>query len=151
MLPFGIQPIHLIVIVVVALIIFGPRKLPEIGRGLGKALNEFRQGAKEMTEGFTEEVRRPDAPAETAAAAAPPVTAAHAVTAAPAVIGATAVTAGPAQSQPVPQPAVAAPAATTAPAPAPAPAPATVVCPNCHAANPSGAAFCNQCGTKLAY
>jgi TatA/E family protein of Tat protein translocase len=135
MLPFGIQPIHLIVIVVVALIIFGPRKLPEIGRGLGKALNEFRQGAKEMTEGFTEEVRRPDAPAETAAATAP------------AVNGATAVTAGPAQSQPMPQPTVAAPAATTAPAPAPA----TVVCPNCHAANPSGAAFCNQCGTKLAY
>lgn len=55
-MPFGIQPIHLIVIVVVALLIFGPQKLPEIGRGLGKALNEFRLGTREMTEGFRDEV-----------------------------------------------------------------------------------------------
>lgn len=61
-MPFGIQPIHLVIIVVVALIIFGPQKLPEIGRGLGKSLNEFRRGAKEMTEGFSEEVRQPDKP-----------------------------------------------------------------------------------------
>jgi sec-independent protein translocase protein TatA len=54
-----IQPWHIIVVVVVALIIFGPQRLPEIGRGLGKALNEFRKGTKEMTEGFREEVVRP--------------------------------------------------------------------------------------------
>jgi sec-independent protein translocase protein TatA len=72
-MPFGIQPLHIIVIVVVALIIFGPSRLPEIGRGLGKALNEFRRGTKEMTEGFREEVTRPgDSPAAPAATSAPP-------------------------------------------------------------------------------
>lgn len=57
-MPFGIQPIHLLVIALVALIIFGPSRLPEIGRGLGRALTEFRKGAREMTEGFREEVSR---------------------------------------------------------------------------------------------
>ena len=59
-MPFGIQPIHLIVILVVALIIFGPKRLPEIGRGLGKAINEFRQGTREMTGSFREEVTKPE-------------------------------------------------------------------------------------------
>lgn len=57
-MPFGLQPIHLIFILLAALIIFGPKRLPEIGRGIGKALNEFRQGAKEMSEGFQEEISK---------------------------------------------------------------------------------------------
>jgi len=61
-----IQPWHIIVVVVVALIIFGPQRLPEIGRGLGKALNEFRKGTKEMTEGFREEVIKPVEPTSAA-------------------------------------------------------------------------------------
>ncbi len=59
-MPFGIQPIHIIVVAIVALLIFGPTRLPEIGRGLGKALNEFRKGTKEMTEGFREEISQRD-------------------------------------------------------------------------------------------
>ncbi len=62
-MPFGLQPLHLVLIVIVALVIFGPSRLPEIGRGVGKAINEFRQGAREMTEGFGEEVRQGPAPA----------------------------------------------------------------------------------------
>ena len=58
-MPFGLQPIHLVVIAVVALLIFGPRRLPEVGRGIGKALSEFRKGAQEMTESFKEEVTKP--------------------------------------------------------------------------------------------
>jgi sec-independent protein translocase protein TatA len=69
-MPFGIQPLHIVVVVIVALIIFGPARLPEIGRGLGKAINEFRKGAKEMTEGFREEV------VSSGGASTPPVTAA---------------------------------------------------------------------------
>jgi sec-independent protein translocase protein TatA len=69
-MPFGIQPIHLVVIVIVALIIFGPQRLPEIGRGLGRALNEFRKGTREMTEGFREEVTK--ASNETPAPTPPP-------------------------------------------------------------------------------
>jgi len=73
-MPFGIQPLHIIVIVVVALIIFGPSRLPEIGRGLGKALNEFRKGTREMTEGFREEVTKP---ADNLSATVTPVTTAQ--------------------------------------------------------------------------
>lgn len=55
-MPFGLQPIHLIIVAVVALVVFGPKNLPELGRGLGKALREFREGTREMTESFREEV-----------------------------------------------------------------------------------------------
>jgi sec-independent protein translocase protein TatA len=37
------QPMHLIIILVIALIIFGPGKLPEIGKGLGKTIREFKK------------------------------------------------------------------------------------------------------------
>jgi sec-independent protein translocase protein TatA len=42
-MPFGLQPIHLVVIFVVALLIFGPRRLPEIGRGIGKGIRNFKE------------------------------------------------------------------------------------------------------------
>jgi sec-independent protein translocase protein TatA len=58
-MPFGLQPIHLIVVAIVALLIFGPARLPEIGRGVGKAITEFRRGAKEMGGSFMEEVNQP--------------------------------------------------------------------------------------------
>ena len=45
----GIQPWHIAVIVIVALLIFGPRRLPEIGRWVGKSITEFRKGSQEMT------------------------------------------------------------------------------------------------------
>ena len=54
-MPFGIQPLHLVIILIVAVIIFGPDKLPAIGRGLGKALNEFRHAVQDMSEGFHDE------------------------------------------------------------------------------------------------
>lgn len=37
------RPMHLLVIVAIALIIFGPGKLPELGKGLGKSLREFKK------------------------------------------------------------------------------------------------------------
>jgi sec-independent protein translocase protein TatA len=54
---FGLQPTHLIIILIVALLIFGPSKLPEIGKALGKTIREFQTGIKEATQGFTEEVK----------------------------------------------------------------------------------------------
>jgi len=67
MLPFGIQPWHIIVIVLVAFLIFGANKLPEAGRSLGKTLSEFRKGTKEAAEGFKEELQKPgQAPASPA-------------------------------------------------------------------------------------
>ena len=58
-MPFGIQPLHLIIVAIVALLIFGPSRLPEIGRGIGKAITEFRRGAKEMSGSFMEEINQP--------------------------------------------------------------------------------------------
>lgn len=37
------QPMHLIVILVIVLIIFGPGKLPQIGAGIGKSIREFKK------------------------------------------------------------------------------------------------------------
>jgi sec-independent protein translocase protein TatA len=39
-------PTHLIIILVIALLIFGPRKLPELGKGLGEGLRGFKDGIK---------------------------------------------------------------------------------------------------------
>jgi sec-independent protein translocase protein TatA len=61
-MPLGIQPIHILIIIVVALLIFGPKRLPDMGRSIGKALSEFRSGAKEMTDGFRQEVSQPVTP-----------------------------------------------------------------------------------------
>jgi sec-independent protein translocase protein TatA len=58
-MPFGLQPTHLIIIAVVALIIFGPSRLPEIGRAFGRTLKEFQSATKEATQGFSEEVTKP--------------------------------------------------------------------------------------------
>jgi sec-independent protein translocase protein TatA len=41
------QPMHLIVILVIVLIIFGPGKLPELGEGLGKSIKSFKKALKE--------------------------------------------------------------------------------------------------------
>ena len=59
-MPFGIQPIHIIIILIVALLLFGPSRLPELGRSLGKGLNEFRRGTREMTQGLTDEITKAD-------------------------------------------------------------------------------------------
>jgi sec-independent protein translocase protein TatA len=64
---------ELIIIFVIALIIFGPRKLPELGRSLGKSLAEFKRASNELKSTLEEEIRleeqrskvEPSKPAET--------------------------------------------------------------------------------------
>jgi sec-independent protein translocase protein TatA len=41
-----LQPTHLIFILLIVLIIFGPGKLPDLGRGLGKGIREFKEAMK---------------------------------------------------------------------------------------------------------
>ncbi|HJZ78540.1 MAG TPA: TatA/E family twin arginine-targeting protein translocase [Vicinamibacterales bacterium] len=48
---------ELIIIFVIALIIFGPRKLPELGRSLGKSLAEFKRASNELKSTLEEEIR----------------------------------------------------------------------------------------------
>ena len=48
---------ELIVIFTIALIIFGPRKLPELGKSLGKSLAEFKRASNELKNTLDEEIR----------------------------------------------------------------------------------------------
>lgn len=45
----GLGAPELILILIIALVIFGPAKLPEIGKGIGKSLTEFKKASKEIT------------------------------------------------------------------------------------------------------
>jgi len=51
---FDIGLPELLVIIVIALIVFGPDKLPELTRAFGKAMREFRKATEEMRNGFEE-------------------------------------------------------------------------------------------------
>ena len=92
--PIGMP--EMLVILVIALVVFGPRKLPELGRSLGKSLNEFKRASNELRSTLEDEIRveeqrdqrtkleaeqtsavaaaQTPAAAETAQAAAPPDT-----------------------------------------------------------------------------
>ena len=65
---------ELIIILTLALIIFGPRKLPELGRSLGKSLGEFKRASNELRNTLDEEIRLEEerSSAQKAAAPAPP-------------------------------------------------------------------------------
>ena len=55
---FGIGLPEMIVILVLALLVFGPKKLPEIGRSLGKAIRGFQDASKEFEDEFKREAKR---------------------------------------------------------------------------------------------
>jgi sec-independent protein translocase protein TatA len=68
---------ELIILFVIALIIFGPRKLPELGRSLGKSLAEFKKASNELRNTLEEEIRieeQKEAAAKQAPAAPTPAT-----------------------------------------------------------------------------
>ncbi|MEK9199823.1 twin-arginine translocase TatA/TatE family subunit [Ureibacillus sp. 179-F W5.1 NHS] len=46
----AISPFAVVIICIVALLIFGPKKLPELGRAVGTTLREFKKGAKGLVE-----------------------------------------------------------------------------------------------------
>lgn len=43
---------ELILILLIALVVFGPSKLPQVGRSFGEAIKEFRKGSKDLTDEF---------------------------------------------------------------------------------------------------
>lgn len=70
---------EILMIMVIALVVFGPRKLPELGQSLGRALREFRQHTQQVTGEFQRDLNEPapaTAPVVTASVAAASVAAA---------------------------------------------------------------------------
>ena len=64
---FGLHMPELIIILVVALLIFGPKKLPEMGSSIGKSIKEFRKGMNEISQPKEEkddEIKAPVAEAQ---------------------------------------------------------------------------------------
>ena len=55
---FGLGVPELMVILVIALVIFGPSKLPQIGSGLGKAIRDFKKGVTEKDDETEKEVKK---------------------------------------------------------------------------------------------
>jgi TatA/E family protein of Tat protein translocase len=53
--PIGMP--ELIIILVIALIIFGPRKLPELGKSLGRSINEFKKASNELRSTLEDEIK----------------------------------------------------------------------------------------------
>jgi TatA/E family protein of Tat protein translocase len=59
--PFGFHPIELVIVFLLALLVFGPKRLPEMGSAVGKTIKEFQKSMREVKE-----------PAPDASAALPP-------------------------------------------------------------------------------
>lgn len=62
---FGIGPMELLLILIVALLVFGPNKIVEIGRTLGKTVHSFRKAASDFTEQISKEVEAEKKPPHT--------------------------------------------------------------------------------------
>ena len=82
-MPFNIGPGELIIVLIIALLVVGPGKLPDVGSALGKSIREFRKAATDVKESTSLE---PAPAAASPVPAAAPVAAAAAVTAPPAPV-----------------------------------------------------------------
>ncbi len=83
--PIGMP--EMVVIAVIALIIFGPRKLPELGKSLGKSIAEFKRASNELKHTLEDEIRTEELQEARKSAQVPPspvVTSAAVTPAAPA-------------------------------------------------------------------
>jgi sec-independent protein translocase protein TatA len=67
-MPFNIGPFELLLVLILALLVLGPGKLPEVGNALGKTIREFRKASSDVEEAVRIE------PQTTTATAATPVT-----------------------------------------------------------------------------
>ena len=79
--PIGMP--EMVIIAVIALIIFGPRKLPELGKSLGKSIAEFKRASNELKNTLEEEIRTEELHEARKSAQIPPTTATPPSTPAP--------------------------------------------------------------------
>jgi Tat protein translocase TatB subunit len=71
---FGIGMTELLIVLVVALLVLGPRKLPEMARNLGRGMAEFRRASDELRNTLNESVREEPPPPPSDPRATPPPT-----------------------------------------------------------------------------
>jgi sec-independent protein translocase protein TatA len=65
---FGLEPWHIVLLLAVVLIIFGPKRLPEIGKNLGESIREFRKATTEFGDSVKAGAATPSTPAPPPAA-----------------------------------------------------------------------------------
>lgn len=65
----NVGPVELIIVLVIALLVLGPGKLPEVGAAFGKTIREFKKASSDITDSTS--LSTPTAPAAAAPAAAP--------------------------------------------------------------------------------
>ncbi len=56
----GLGGMEILIILAIALVIFGPKKLPEMGRSLGKAIREFKSAGSELQDELTRAANEPE-------------------------------------------------------------------------------------------
>jgi sec-independent protein translocase protein TatA len=57
-MPFNLGPLEMVFVMVVLLLVFGAKRLPELGSGLGKGIREFRRTMRDVND----EIQRPEPP-----------------------------------------------------------------------------------------
>ena len=74
----NVGPLEIVIVLVIALIVFGPKRLPELGKSLGRGINEFREGVSSIGQGNDDEDDEDDEfDAEPAELTPPPTDAKH--------------------------------------------------------------------------
>ncbi len=68
-MPFNVGPLELVIVLVIALLVIGPKRLPEMGNSLGKTIREFRKASTDISEATSMEPQAK--PASQQAATAP--------------------------------------------------------------------------------
>ena len=72
---FGLEPWHIVLLLAVLLVIFGPKRLPEIGKNLGESIREFRKATTEFGDSVKAGAASPPTVPPTAPPTAPQPTA----------------------------------------------------------------------------
>ncbi|MEX1343586.1 MAG: twin-arginine translocase TatA/TatE family subunit, partial [Candidatus Limnocylindrales bacterium] len=49
-MPFNVGPLELVIVLVIALLVIGPKRLPEMGNSLGKTIREFRKASSDVSD-----------------------------------------------------------------------------------------------------
>ena len=70
-MPFSVGPMELVIVLVIALIILGPKRLPEAGKSLGRGMREFKNSIAGMSGNDDEDEERSTLTASTASTPAP--------------------------------------------------------------------------------